>query len=36
MKGGSDKGPPRAVAPMGVRGHALPKIFNFGTSEMAI
>ena len=33
-KGGSDKRPPKAVAPRGVRVHAPPEIFNFMASEM--
>ena len=33
-KGGSEKRPPKAVAPRGVRGHAPRKIFNFRASEM--
>ena len=33
-KGGSDKGPTKAVALRGVREHAPPDIFNFRASEM--
>ena len=33
-EGGSDNGPPKAVAPRGSRGMLLRKIFNFRTSEM--
>ena len=33
-KGGSDKRPPKAVAPRGVRGRLPWKIFNFRASEM--
>ena len=34
MNGGSDKCPPKAVAPMGVEGMLLRKIFNFRASKM--
>ena len=34
MKGSSDKSPPKAVGPRGVRGHVARKMFNFRASEM--